>query len=419
MKQRSRLWTYENAIIVMMFFAFGLVFMDRQSIMYLSPFLIPALHLNNAQVGMFASALSIGWGVSAWAVASFSDFSGNRKKTLIFFIVLFAVASVLSGVVGSFLAMFLVRGLMGLSEGPVFPIAAVAVKSASQPGRQGFNIGFTQSASGLIGSALAPLIVVALANAFGWRYAFYLLGVPALVLAVIVAKFMREPQLNQQEGASERKLTWADYKAIFQTRNTWLCVICSIGFITWLITFTTFAPILMTEVDKITPTQMSWAMSAFGFGSWIWGFGIPLISDYIGRKPSMILSGLVATLAPLALLVVHSGVGLLIVLLFVLAIGQGYAAVCMSVIPSESVPPMFSASAISIMMMIGEIFGGTTVPTLAGIAADHYGLSAPMIIAAIGSFVVFVVSFWLKETAPRKVGLIRPGTTQVAGEFTS
>ncbi|WAH35695.1 MFS transporter [Alicyclobacillus dauci] len=402
MQRKSTLWSYQNAIIMMMFFAFGFVFMDRQSIMFLSPFIIPALHLNNAQVGMFASALSICWGVSAWAVASFSDFSGNRKKILVVFIVIFGIASVISGLVGSFMGMLLARALMGLSEGPVFPIAAVAVKASSEPKRQGFNIGFVQSAAGLIGSALAPLIVVGLATALNWRAAFYLLAIPAILLAVIVAKYMREPKVSREDN-HDRKLTWSDYREIFKRRNTWLCLVCSIGFITWLICFTTFAPILMVEVDKIPPTQMSWAMSAFGFGSWVWGFGVPLVSDRIGRKPAMIMSALVSTLAPLLLATIHVGIGPLIILLFILAMGQGYAPVAMSIIPAESVPPMFAASAIAIMMMIGEIFGGTTVPTLAGVAADHYGLAAAMIISAVGSFVVFLVSFWLKETAPRKV----------------
>src|SRR5579875_1268851 len=124
MKSKSSFWTYQNGIIVMMFFAFGLVFMDRQSITFLEPFIIPALHLNNAQVGMFASALSVCWGVSAWLFSSFSDLIGNRKKILVVFIVVFALASVLSGVVGSFMSMVLVRALMGLSEGPLFPIGA-------------------------------------------------------------------------------------------------------------------------------------------------------------------------------------------------------------------------------------------------------------------------------------------------------
>ncbi|MFB5189251.1 MFS transporter [Alicyclobacillus fastidiosus] len=403
MKERSQIWSYQNGIILMMFFAFGLVFMDRQSITFLSPFVIPALHLNNAQVGMFASALSVCWGVSAWLFSSFSDLIGNRKKILVVFIVVFALASVLSGVVGSFMSMVLVRALMGLSEGPVFPIGASAVKATSTPSRQGFNIGFVQSASGLLGSAVAPLIIVSLAEAFNWRAAFYLLAIPALILAVIVAKYMREPKITTE--LSHRKLSWSDYKVIFQNRNTWLCLICSIGFITWLITFTTFAPILMTEVDKISPTQMSWAMSAFGFGSWIWGFVVPLVSDRIGRKPSLIISGLLATLAPLVLAKVHTGIVPIITLLFVLAIGQGYSPIAMSIIPSESVPAVFAASTIGIMMMIGEIFGGTTVPTIAGIAADHHGLVAPMLISAAGSFLVFLVGFGIKETAPRRVAI--------------
>jgi len=412
-ENRSKLWTYENGIILMTFLAFGFVFMDRQSITYLEPFIVPALHLNNAQVGMLASALSVCWGVSAWFFSSYSDLIGRRKPVLVAFIIVFGITSVLSGLVNSFLAMFLVRGLMGLSEGPVFPIGATAVKSVSTPSRQGFNIGFVQSASGLLGMALAPLIVVGLANWLNWRMAFYLLAVPALILAGFFAKFMREPVIRRDD-AEVNRLTLSDYRVIFGNRNTWLCLLCSIGFITWLITFVTFAPLLMTEVDHVSTTEMSWAMSAFGFGSWIWGFVVPYISDRVGRKPALIGAGLVATLAPLVLAEVHSGISLLIVLLFVLAVGQGYSPLVMSIIPSESVPPIFAASTIGLMMMVGEVFGGTVVPTVAGVMADHYGLEMPMFISAAASFFVFLVALAIRETAPSKT-VVRAALTQSHG----
>ncbi len=404
MKKKSRIWSYENAIVIMMFFAFGFVFMDRLSITFLFPFITPALHLSNTQIGMLVSILSICWALSAWLVASYSDLKGTRKKLLLLVIVVFAFASVLSGFVGGFVMLLLARGLMGAAEGPVFPIASVAVTTSSTISRRGFNLGFVQSSAGLLGSTIGPLLVVGLALAYSWRDAFYILAIPALILALIIAKYMKEPIIVAKNSDSHKKLGWEDYKVIFKHRNIWIALICSMGFMTWLFTFTTFAPLFLTEVDKLTQGQMGLAMSALGLGSFVWGFSVPAISDRIGRKPSMIIFALIATFSPIILAVVHVGVGALMILLFFLTVGQGYAAVFMSVIPSESVPPIFVASAISVIMMVGELFGGTLLPTIAGIAADHYGLTAPLWISACGSFVVFIASFALKETAPIKVG---------------
>ena len=52
---------------------------------------------------------------------------------------------------------------MGISEGPVVPLVHSTAMAESTPSRRGFNMGFIQSATPLLGSALAPVIVVAIA----------------------------------------------------------------------------------------------------------------------------------------------------------------------------------------------------------------------------------------------------------------
>ena len=54
-------------------------------------------------------------------------------------------------------------------------------------------------------------------------------------------------------------------------------------------------------------------------------------------------------------------------------------------------------------MGVGELFGGFITPTVAGFAADIYGLEIVMWIAAGGSAVATLLACFLKETAPVKV----------------
>lgn len=120
---KKSFFSYENGVVTMMFFTFGLVFMDRLSVTFLFPMLAPAMHLNDAQIGAIVSILSIGWAFSSIVFSSISDFFHAKKVVLIPVLIFFSLASFLSGLVNTFTGMLIARGLMGIGEGPVLPIA--------------------------------------------------------------------------------------------------------------------------------------------------------------------------------------------------------------------------------------------------------------------------------------------------------
>jgi dipeptide/tripeptide permease len=69
----------------------------------------------------------------------------------------------------------------------------------------------------------------------------------------------------------------------------------------------------------------------------------------------------------------------------------------MVLVPTESVPPQFRATSIGAATLVGEVFGATAAPLLAGLAAERYGLGVTMWMAAAGSALVFVVAFFIRE----------------------
>jgi MFS family permease len=298
--------------------------------------------------------------------------------------------------------MILVRAIMGLAEGPVQPIAQSAILSESTPKRRGFNSGFMQSSLGLLGATLTPIIVTAYAIKYSWHGAFYLVGVPGLIMFFVLAKYMREPKKVVEDKKEPVKATRKDYLQVYKNRNTLLCTLISAVFMTWLFVFTTFAPVYLTSIGY-TPAQMGLIMAAVGFGSFIWGFVGPGISDKIGRKPTLIIFSFIACLAPLVLALVHGSVGLMMILGFFTAVGQACFPLFMAIIPGESIKAGLIASAISVTQLIGELVGGCVAPVLAGVAADAWGLEAPLYIACAGAIIGGIIAFGLKETAPVKL----------------
>jgi hypothetical protein len=83
---------------------------------------------------------------------------------------------------------------------------------------------------------------------------------------------------------------------------------------------------------------------------------------------------------------------------------QGMAALVLVLIPTESSPARFHATAIGAATLVGEIFGGTIAPAISGVIADGHGLAAPLWIAASGAALVFLSALFLRETAPSWVG---------------
>ena len=75
----------------------------------------------------------------------------------------------------------------------------------------------------------------------------------------------------------------------------------------------------------------------------------------------------------------------------------------MGVVPSESVPARYVATAVAISLAAGELIGGVAAPALAGRAADLFGLAAPFWITAVCALVCAGLSLFLVETSPRKL----------------
>ncbi|UOF90323.1 MFS transporter [Fodinisporobacter ferrooxydans] len=407
---------YENGIVLMMFFTFGFVFMERLSVVFLFPFIAPDLKLNNGQIGLIVSMLSICWAISGWVFGSISDISGSRKKVLLPITLLFSLFSFLSGLTKSFVTMVLIRGLMGLSEGPVLPIAQASVIADSSPERRGFNLGFVQSSIGLIGATLTPILVTAFATRYSWHSAFYLVGIPGIIMFFILFKYMKEPKLSADNGHVHERSGFKEFTIVYRNRNTWICTIISAFFMAWLFVFTTFAPIYLTTVDKFKPEEMGLIMAAIGFGSFVWGFVGPAISDKFGRKPTLIVFSLIAALSPLCFAVIHGSVAVMMLLGFLTTVGQGCFPLFMAVIPGESLPFKYAASAVAMTQLVGELVGGTIAPSIAGFAADSFGLQAPLWIAFAGALISGFVAFGLKETAPAKVMALHVGKDALSME---
>jgi predicted MFS family arabinose efflux permease len=254
--------------------------------------------------------------------------------------------------------------------------------------------------SAIFGSFLAPVVLVALATAFGWRASFYIAGVPGLVMAYFIWRYLQEPvqQRLPQSAADTEKMRPLQ---MFRYRNMRLCMLISVVMVAWMVLGWVFLPQYYIKVRGMSPSEMSWQVGILGLSAAAFSFIVPGLSDRFGRKPIVVLFCLIGVLVPIVALQFHGSGYLLAALVFMSWSASATFPLFMGTIPSESIPPRMLATGLGLVMGLGEILGGVAAPTLAGMAADQHGLAAPLVIQAACAVAGAVLALFLKETAPR------------------
>jgi len=106
-------------------------------------------------------------------------------------------------VLSSFLTLLLVRFLFGCGEAGAYPNVARVVGNWFPYRERAVVLGAVWT-SGRLGGALAPLVIGGLTRAFGWRRAFWVLGVIGIAWCVLFAWWFRDrpedkPECNDAE----------------------------------------------------------------------------------------------------------------------------------------------------------------------------------------------------------------------------
>jgi predicted MFS family arabinose efflux permease len=402
---RGGLFTYENGLLLLLGLTFGFLFFDRNAASFLTPFIAPELKLNNLQIGLLGSALSVTWAISAYAFGAWSDRIGVRKPFLLTSVVSFSLCSFLSGIAQSFDVLLASRLLMGLAEGMYLPIAMAIMLVVSTERRRGLNMGVMQNLfSNLLGSLVAPLVLVAIAEHYNWRTSFYIAGIPGLICALLIWRYVREPAraASPRQGASDGERQMGLWE-LLRVRNVWLCVLISIFMVPWMVLGWAFMPTFYTGYRGFAPAEMSILMSVLGASAAFGSFVVPPLSDRYGRKPIMIGFSLLGVLVSLAALYYSGPLFMLGALIFVGWLASGVFPLFMGTIPAESTSPRHVATAMGLIVGVGEIVGGFGGSTLAGWVADQTSRAAPILMQAGCAVVGGILSFFLVESAPAKV----------------
>jgi MFS family permease len=396
-RAKRSFFTYQDGVAVLMGLTFGTVLFDRGAISFLSPFIVADLRLTNAQLGLAAAVISLTWALAGFLVGRASDAAGRRKPYLIAAVVAFSLCSAASGLVGSFAMLIGVRLAMGLAEGSVPPLAATLLLGASADHRRGLNMGIYAVFTGLVGSVLAPIVLVGLASHFGWRITFFLAGVPGLVLAAAIALWVRE--VRPVTAATPEQPSHP--LEILRVRNVRLCAVIASLLLGCAAITMIFLPLYLVQDRRLSPLDMGLVMTALGAATLAASLILPTLSDQLGRKAVLVGFAGLGAILPIGCLYWTGGIMGLTAICTFGALPGALLHVAIGIAPGESVHARDRGAALGLVMGCAELVGGFITPSLVGLLADRAGLGMALNIGGSFAVAAALLSVCLRETAPR------------------
>jgi ACS family glucarate transporter-like MFS transporter len=198
--------------IVGLLVGFSLVsYIERVNISVASAQMIPELGLTQIQMGQVFSAFVLGYALLQVPMGMLADRVGpSRILSVLGW--LWALLTVLTGYLpgrlggpeDSWLLLIALRFALGLTVAGVYPLCARAVTNWMPVGERAFAYSFV-IAGVSIGSAVTPPAVAWLMTTIGWRASFYVAAIPAVIAALIWARYGADgPAQHRGIDAAER-----------------------------------------------------------------------------------------------------------------------------------------------------------------------------------------------------------------------
>lgn len=205
---RERRWA-----LTLLFLVVTLNLLDRQVINILAQDIKVELGLSDAELGLLTgTAFGLFKALVSLPVSWCAD-RMDRSKLIAAMLATWSACTMLCGLAGGFAGLFLARLGVGLGESGGIPTATSLVRDYF-PNRPTTALALMM-AGNPFGLCLAFLVGGAIASAWGWRWAFLVVGLPGLIVAAVIILSMRDLRPSTSIRSQPGEL-WPSMLAILQ-----------------------------------------------------------------------------------------------------------------------------------------------------------------------------------------------------------
>ncbi|MEQ8859048.1 MAG: MFS transporter [Pseudomonadales bacterium] len=191
---------YRAYVLAMLVVVYVFNFLDRQIVTILAEPIKIDLGLNDTQIGLMTGlAFAVFYTVLGIPLARLAD-RANRVSIITFALVVWSGMTALCGAAQNFVQMLAARIGVGVGEAGCSPPAHSLIADYYPPEKRASALSIY--ALGIpIGSILGLMSGGWIAELYGWRTAFFVVGVPGIVLAVLFKLTVREPLRGMSDAA--------------------------------------------------------------------------------------------------------------------------------------------------------------------------------------------------------------------------
>lgn len=336
--------------------------------------------LGKAESGILLSSFFFGFIVFLFISGIIAD-KLSGKPVLILGLMMFSLATLLTGVAGSMTSLIFYRVMTGIGEGIFWPAASLEVANVTSE-KQRTTVMSLYWMGYPIGGFLGTWMGAMLGPIFGWRVVFYVAGAMGMLVALlylVLVKNDRKPaELIARQTAEKVPLTTLFRHAPVLLMAAFYFVLLA-GW--WIVLL--WAPSYLMQVKNLSIGTAGTIASLLGITGALGGFVLGRYcdkGDFKRRRTILMaitfISGLV-----MAAMAINLSVPLVIVLVLILGfLGYPITPIVLS-LTAELVPPSLRGSAIGFVMNMGMAAGGIS-PIVAGYYAQHYSLQPVWLVAA-------------------------------------
>ena len=391
---------YKWEVLILLWMGYLLNQGDRQVFNTVLPAIRDALNLTDTSVGLIATLFNLAFAVfvpiGGWMGDRFS-----RKWVVTFSVLFFSVATMFTGMAGSFLMLVLLRSIATGGGEALFGPSNYSILAQYHTDTRARAMSIHQTAY-YIGVILAGWLAGMIADKIGWQYSFIIFGGVGIFWGILMIFRLNNKPVEAPSGeVSQEKPGFFDgFKAVFSTPTALTLTIGFSGLIFVITGFMTWVPAYLQEEFGQTQAEagfnsMFWTYVAAFVGVLLSGTLSDKLADLKGNKYRMFLQAL--GLVGGAGFLMFMGGDSSLVLVYVCFAGWGFFRAFFDAntyaVLYDVTPPRLHASCASVMGMTGFAVGALAPVILGALKQNLGSLSSTFPILAVVWIVCGILMF--------------------------
>ncbi len=394
-------------------------YLDRFVVAAVVESLKPALHLSDGEIGWLATGFILVYMLTSPIFGTLGD-RGARPRLIAAGVAIWSLATALGGFARGFVSLFAARSTVGVGEAAYGTVSPALLADYFPVGERG-RVFAVFSAAIPIGSAAGYMLGGFVDHHYGWRAAFFVAGVPGLLLAILASRLPDPPRGGQDDAAHAdadhtaipvhgpvRGIGLRAYSVLLKNIPYVLIVLGYAAYTFGLGALAFWTPAFLERergLSRIDATfQFGAIIVATGFvgtvaGGWL---GDRLLKRF--RESYMWVSG-ISTLAaaPFAFVAfmardrsIYTAAIVVAAVLIFMSTGPVNSAII------NVVAPEMRATSVALSILAIHVLGDVPSPPLVGFVSDHSSLAKAMLILpfafAVGGL-IWIGAAWRGERA--------------------